>query len=407
MVAPPRGFGVSDRGPVSSPTSDAPLARSGPAVPLQDIRAHNAPFAAALVRAAARVLGSGQYVLGGERSEVAAFEKEVAETYGVAHAIGVSSGTDALLMMLMAAGVGPGDEVITSSFSFFAAAEAIARLHARPVFSDIDPRTFNLDPMDAAKHISPRTKAILPVHLFGRAATTDGLEAICAAKGISILEDAAQAIGATDGRGRCVGAMGRSAALSFFPTKNLGGFGDGGMIVTEDEAFANHVRRLRIHGAEIRNRHTMVGGNFRMDELQAALLRVKLPHLSLWTSARRRIAARYRQTLATTPLGLPPDDVGSVWNQFVVRVPEEGRAALVDHLARRKIESAIYYPTPLHTQPCFAELGYSPDDFPHAKQACREVLALPIYPELTDVQICAVVDAIHDFFTGGGTSGRS
>ncbi len=379
------------------------------AVPAQDLLLHHAPIAGDLQAAALRVLASGRYILpaspspsapssSSPLSEVRAFEDEAAHALGVAHAVGVSSGTDALLAMLMAARVGAGDEVITTPFSFIASAAAIARLGARPVFVDIDPATLTLDPEKAAARIGPRTKAVLIVHLFGRAARTEALASACVARHIPLFEDAAQAIGAVDPAGRRAGTIGSAAALSFFPTKNLGGFGDGGMVITDDPALAAAVRLLRTHGATAKFHHTTIGGNFRLDELQAALLRVKLPHLSAWTQARRRVAASYLEALRDLPLGLPPADAGCVWNQFVVRTPDGCRDDLAAHLADQGISTAVYYPIPLHLQPCFAALGHRPGDFPVAEQAASEVLALPLYPELTDDQIGAVVDAVRGFF---------
>jgi dTDP-4-amino-4,6-dideoxygalactose transaminase len=376
---------------------DGARSASGLPVPLQDLAAHHAPLGAALDAAARRVLRSGRYILD---AEVRAFEEEMAAALGVAHAVGVSSGTDALLAMLGAVGVGPGDEVVTSPFSFVASAGGVARLGARPVFADIDPQTLNLDPRAAVGRVGARTRAVLTVHLFGRLAETAPLEAICAARGVALLEDAAQAIGATDADGRGPGRIGRAAALSFFPSKNLGALGDGGMVLTGDGDLAAAVRRLRAHGAERRFHHPSLGGNYRLDELQAALLRVKLPHLGRWTAARRRAAGAYRAALDGTPLALPPTDAGSVWNQYVVRVPDGRRDALAAHLAARGAATAIYYPEPLHLQPCFADLRHRRGDFPVAERACAEVLALPIYPELTDAQIAAVAAAVRDFFSG-------
>jgi dTDP-4-amino-4,6-dideoxygalactose transaminase len=369
------------------------VSRAG--VPTQNLDAHHAPLFAELQAAATRVLASGKFILGSEAEEVRAFERESAAAFGVECAVGVSSGTDALVAMLMAAGVGAGDEVVTTPFSFFATAGAIARLGARPVFADVEPGTLTLDPDAAAARVGPRTKAVLTAHLFGRIARVGALEEICARHGLPLLEDAAQAVAAEDGNGRLAGSIGRAAALSFFPTKNLGGFGDGGMILTNDRRFAEVTRMLRVHGAARRSHHTLVGGNFRLDELQAALLRVKLPHLPRWTAARRRIAAAYRRALSDTPLESPPADPGCVWNQFVVRVPGGARDALAAYLAARNIATAIHYPEPLHLQPCFAGLGYGRGDFPIAERACEEVLALPIYPELTDVQIGDVSQAIR------------
>jgi dTDP-4-amino-4,6-dideoxygalactose transaminase len=364
----------------------------------QDLDAHHRPIQQQLEAAALRVISSGRYILG---PEVSAFEKEVATQSGVARAVGVSSGTDALLAILMALDIGPGDEVVTTPFTFFATAGAIARLGARPVFADIDPDTLNLDPNQAAQRLGPRTRAVITVHLFGRIADSALLEAACRSRNVPLVEDAAQALDASiegpDGPRR-MGSLGRAAALSFFPSKNLGGFGDGGMVLTNDEPLADRLRTIRTHGAERKYHHSVVGGNFRLDELQAALLRVKLPHVPRWSLERRRVASGYRQLLAETPLGLPPADPGCVWNQFVVRVPEGQRDRLAAHLADQKIATAIYYPEPLHLQPCFRALGHAPGDLPHAERACREALALPIYPELSDEAIERVAAAVKSFF---------
>jgi dTDP-4-amino-4,6-dideoxygalactose transaminase len=298
--------------------------------------------------------------------------------------------------MLLARGIGPGDEVITTPYSFFASAEAIARVGATPVFADIDLATMNLDPERAAQRINRRTRAVLVVHLFGRPARTDRLRDACASAAIPLLEDAAQAIGARVG----------TAALSFFPSKNLGGFGDGGMVITDDEGLAARVRRLRSHGAAEPHRHEAVGGNFRLDELQAALLRVKLPHLEAWTADRRRWAAAYRQRLTGLPITLPPaggdGDVhvndGCVWNQFVIQVAGERRAVLIEHLEQRGISTAVYYPVPLHLQPAFIGLGHRRGDFPQAERASATSLALPIFPGLGEDRVERVAAALADFF---------
>ena len=362
-------------------------------MPFADPAADQAPLAGALTEAAARVIHSGRYILG---PEVESFERELAEACQVRHAIGVSSGTDALLAMLVAAGVGPDDEVVTSPFSFFATAGAIVRAGARPVFADVDPDTLNLDPQAAMARLSPRTKAVLVVHIFGRCAPLAALEVACAARGMALLEDAAQAIGAIAGDGRRVGARTSGAALSFFPTKNLGGLGDGGAVLTDDDGFAATVRRLRVHGAARKNHHVAVGGNFRLDALQAALLRVKLPRLSAATAARRRAAARYRAGLTGTALQLPPEDPGCVWNQFVVRVPAAQRLRLIADLTSAGVATEIYYPTPLHLQPALQHLGYRGGDLPIVERACAEVLALPLYPSLGDAAIDRVVAAVRD-----------
>jgi len=394
-------------GPATAPTPPAASPGSvatGPtsAVPLQDLSAHHEPLLPELAAAAVRVLTSGRFIAGGETE---AFEREVAAALSIPHAVGVSSGTDGLLAALMACGVGPGDEVVTTPFSFFASAGAILRLGATPVFADVDPATLNLDPIAAAARVGPATRAVLVVHLFGRAARLDGLEAACAARDIPIIEDAAQAIGARADLapgGRPVGALGRAAVVSFFPSKNLGGFGDGGMVLTTDADFAARIRVLRVHGATAKNRHEVLGGNFRLDELQAALLRVKLPHLPRWTERRRHIAEHYRQGLARLEaagaIDLPPPDPGSVWNQFVLRVHDRARDPLRQHLASRGIATAVYYPTPLHLQPALAQLGLHAGAFPHAERAAAEALALPIYPELSLVDADRVVAAVAAFF---------
>lgn len=367
-------------------------------IPTSDLAAQHAPLQRALEDAVARVLASNRFILG---EEVAAFEREMTAALGIGHAIGVSSGTDALLALLMAAGVGPGDEVVTTPYSFFATVEAIVRLGARPVFADVDPDTLNLDPDLAAVRIGPRTRAVVVVHLYGRMARTASLASVCAAKEIPLIEDAAQAIGAfgasRSGVNRA-GLLGAGAALSFFPSKNLGGFGDGGMVITGDERVAAQVRLLRNHGAAGKLRHTVVGGNFRLDEMQAGLLRVKLPALETWSAERRRIAARYRERLADLPIRLPPWDDGCVWNQFVVGIPGDRRTALIQHLDQRAIASSIYYPIPLHLQPALAHLGHGPGDFPQAETAARETLALPIFPELGDERLARVAGAVADFF---------
>jgi dTDP-4-amino-4,6-dideoxygalactose transaminase len=373
------------------------------AIPTQDLLAHLAPLSAELNAAAARVIASGRYILG---SEGEAFEKEAAAECGVSHAIALSSGTDALLVLLMALGVGPGDEVVTTPFTFFATAGAIARLGARPVFVDIEPDTLSMDPVRAAAAIGARTRGVVTVHLFGRVARTDGLAQACNRFGIPLLEDAAQSIGAREGAaGSRVGKLGRAATLSFFPAKNLGCLGDGGMVITDDADVARSIRVLRVHGGERRYHHEVVGGNFRLDEIQTAFLRVMLPRLPRWTEQRRLAAARYRSRLAelagkSGTLSLPPDDAGCVWNQFVVQVRDGRRDALAEHLGSQGIATAIYYPVPLHLQRCFAGLGHGPGDFPIAERACQEVLALPIYPEIPPEHIDIVCAEIRTFFLG-------
>lgn len=358
-------------------------------VPLLDLVAQWATIRDEVRPAMDRVCEAQRFVLG---AEVEGIEREIAGLCGVGHGVGVSSGSDALLASLMALGVGPGDEVVTTAFSFFATAGAIARLGARPVFVDIDARTFNLDVAAAAAALGPRTRAVLPVHLFGRFAELGPLlEA-----GVPVVEDAAQAIGARRDDGRVAGSLGLCGCFSFFPSKNLGAFGDGGMVVTDDAAFAARLRLLRQHGSEPRYVHTVVGGNFRLDALQAAVLRAKLPHLQAWTAARRRNAARYAERFAAAGLldrvRLPEDVPGHVYNQYVIRVPDRDRVRAA--LLAEEIGTEIYYPTPLPFQPCFEALGYRQGDFPVAEAAAREVLALPIYPELSEAQQDHVVAAL-------------
>lgn len=370
-------------------------------VPLLDLGAQWATIRDEALAAITRVCDSQRFILG---AEVEAFEREIAAAIGVEHAVGMSSGTDALLAALMALKIGPGDEVITSTYSFFATAGSIARVGARPVLVDIDPVSFNLDPQAVASAVTSRTRAIMPVHLYGQCADMDALGAIAATAGVPIVEDAAQAIGSRIGH-RQAGTFGLSACFSFFPSKNLGAFGDAGMVTTHDAAMAVALRLVRNHGAEQQYFHRIVGGNFRIDALQAAVLRVKAPHLSGWTEGRRRNAARYRQLFADARLadrvGLPTELPGRyhIYNQYVVRVPDRDRVK--EALAARRIGTAIYYPVPFHLQECFAHLGYASGAFPHAEAAARETLALPIYPELTDAQQAAVVSALADALNGG------
>jgi dTDP-4-amino-4,6-dideoxygalactose transaminase len=348
-------------------------------IPFLDLAPQNAPLHGALHDALDGVITSGHFILG---AEVDGFEKELAASLGAAHAVGVSSGTDALLVALMALGVGTGDEVVTTPFSFFATAGAIARLGARPVFADIERSSFNLDPRLVA--VSARTKAIIPVHLFGRPAAP--------VSGAPVIEDAAQSIGAGKLRGL-------AACLSFFPSKNLGAFGDAGAVYTDDAAFADKLRLLRTHGGKPKYVHHVIGGNFRLDALQAAILRVKLPHLASWTAARRANAAAYRALLAGAEIILPEDTPDHIYNQFVIRAPR--RDALREHLTRQQIGTEIYYPLPFHLQPCFRDLGYREGAFPESEAAAKEVLALPIYPGLADEQLARVASAISAFYGVG------
>lgn len=352
-----------------------------------DVRAQLAEVGGELERAVLEVVRGGAYIMG---PEVAQLEAAMAEAIGVRHAIGVSSGTDALLVALMALEVGPGDLVLTSTYSFFATAGAVARLGARPVLLDVDPATLNLDPAALAAwfadHPAERTrvKAIIPVHLFGQCADMAPILALARAHGVAVVEDAAQAIGASCPAGRA-GAMGRLGAFSFFPSKNLGAIGDAGLVTTDDGALAERVRRLRVHGAEPKYHHALVGGNFRLDTIQAAALLVKLPHLARWTAARRERAATYDAGLAdlaaVRPLAVAWGAGDHVYNQYVVRVAGD-RDQLAARLAEGGVATAVFYPVPFHLQECFRWLGHARGDFPHAEAAAAGTLALPIYPQL-------------------------
>jgi len=365
-----------------------------PAIPLLDLGAQYREIGAELEAAVLRVLRSGRYVLG---ETVARFEEAVAEHLGVRHAIGVASGSDALLLALMALEVRPGDEVVTSPFSFFATAAAIVRLGATPVFADIDPEDFGLS--TASIRLTERTRALLPVHLYGQCVDMRTLDAIARRHRLPIVEDAAQAIGASRDGWRV--GDGDLACLSFYPTKNLGAAGDAGLVVTGDDALAARVRRLRTHGAESRYEHLEVGLNSRLDAVQAAVLTVKLKHLDRWNEARRARAAVYdglfRAAGLAGEISLPAVAVGSthVFHQYVIRVPR--REALRAHLAARGIASEVYYPIALHLQPCFASLGYHRGDLPEAERAADEVLALPIYPELERTAQERIVAAVREF----------
>ncbi len=364
-------------------------------VPLLDLSAQWRPLRDEILAAVTRVCDSQRFILG---VEVESLEQELATMLQARHAIGVSSGTDALICALMALEIGPGDEVITSAYSFFATAGSIVRLGARPFLVDIDPATFNLDVDAVRAAVTPRTKAIMPVHLFGQCADMDPLIDTATRADVPIVEDAAQAIGSSY-KSRPVGTLGAVACFSFFPSKNLGAFGDAGLVTATDDGLAERMRLLRNHGAERQYFHRMVGGNFRLDALQAAVLRVKAPHLESWTAGRRRNAARYHTLFEAAGLldrvTLPiesPDGV-HIYNQFVIRVPSRDRVKV--RLADAGIGSAIYYPVPFHLQECFAGLGYREGAFPHAEAAARESLALPIFPELSEAQQVHVVDTIR------------
>jgi dTDP-4-amino-4,6-dideoxygalactose transaminase len=381
-------------------------------VPLLDLPAQFAPLREAVLAEIARVCDAQYFVLG---PDVERFEREVAAYLGVPHAIGVSSGTDAILAALMALGIGPGDEVITPTYSFFATAGCVWRVGARPVFVDVDPATFNVTAGAVEAAMTPRTRAVLPVHLFGQMVEMAPLQSLAARHGIVVIEDACQSIGATEA-GVAAGGIGELGCFSFFPSKNLGAFGDGGLVTARDAALADRVRLMRGHGSRTKYHHELVGGNFRLDALQAAVLRVKLPHLDAWSEGRRRNAERYRQRFAeattragvtvgeASPAPTPPGvivlpaerpGVRHIYNQFVIRTGR--RDELKAHLSAKGIGTEVYYPVPFHLQACFASLGHGVGDFPAAEACAADSLALPIYAELTDAQQQFVVDEIVAF----------
>lgn len=396
-------------------------------VPLLDVNAQNHPLEAELTEAFRRVFRSGMFIMG---PEVEAFERDLEALTGARHALGVSSGTDAILLALMALGIGPGDEVLVPTFTFFATAGCVSRVGATPVFVEACPVCFNLDLEDAARKITPRTKAILPVHLFGQCAEMDGVLALARAHGLKVIEDGAQAIGAGY-KGRGAGTMGEFGTFSFFPSKNLGGFGDGGALVTNDSALAEHAKVLRVHGAKPKYFHHFVGANFRLDPLQAALLRVKVPRYPAYNAGRQANAADYTAKLGALPGVVQADpaccgrpearaqalEAGGarlvlpvavphnehIWNQFTLRVLGEGRReALRDHLVSRRIGCEIYYPVTMDQQVCFADTPpASRAGCEVARQLAREVLSIPVYPELTEAQRDEVVDAIAIFLEAG------
>lgn len=366
-------------------------------VPLLDLKAQYTTIRTEIREAMDRVCESQYFILG---PEVTALEEEVAAFCGARFGIGVSSGTDALLASLMAAGLSSGDEVITTAYSFFATAGSIVRAGATPVFVDIDPQTFNLHSDSVETKVTPRTKAIIPVHLFGRCAEMEPILQVTKKCGLAVIEDAAQAIGARDDAGRQAGRIGHMGCFSFFPSKNLGAFGDGGMVVTDDPKLAEALRVLRVHGGKPKYHHKVVGGNFRLDAIQAAILRIKLKYLTSWTQGRRNNARRYRRLFAEAGLSegvrLPCDSPGHIYNQFVGCFPDRDRLQVF--LKQQGVETEVYYPVPLHAQECFQNLGYRPGDFPEAEAAARESLALPIYPELTEVQQMYIVEKIREFY---------
>ena len=381
-------------------------------VPLLDLKAQYATIKDEIREAVDRVLEGQQFIMG---PEVSALEKAVADYVGARHGIGMSSGTDALLAALMALDVGPGDRVITPAYSFFATAGVIARLHAVPVLVDIDPASYNLSPAALEqvwagldRGTQQRVKAIVPVHLYGQCADMARILDLAGRVNVPVIEDAAQSIGTVYKDGRSAGTLGVMGCLSFFPSKNLGGIGDGGMVVTSDDGLAERLRLLRNHGAKPKYYHKIVGGNFRLDTIQAAVLLVKLRHLDAWHKARQEHADRYRELFRQAGLGgavgLPevvdstPGIRSHIYNQFVIRTPR--RDALREFLTAQGIGTEIYYPVPFHLQECFRDLGHKAGDFPESERAARETLALPVYPELTPEQQAYVVDQIAEFHRG-------
>jgi dTDP-4-amino-4,6-dideoxygalactose transaminase len=375
------------------------------AVPLLDLKAQYLALKSEIDAAIQSVVDSQHFING---PEVTALEEDVAAYCKVDHCISVSSGTDALLVSLMALGIGPGDEVITTPYTFFATAGAIARVGARPVFVDIDRDTFNIRPDLLEAKVTPRTRALIPVHLFGQCADMDPILAVAKKHGLAVIEDAAQAIGA-EYKGRRAGSMGTVGCFSFFPSKNLGAFGDGGAVTTRDTALAGRIRCLRGHGSNPKYYHKMIGGNFRLDTLQAAVLQIKLRHLDTWTALRQQHAVFYDkafQAAGLSELVKTPKVVQSrhIFNQYVVRLPQ--RDAVRDHLKQMQVGTEIYYPVPMHLQECFTYLGHKAGDFPESELAAQETLALPIYPELTPAMQQRVVDAVRSYYQSTGAVSR-
>ncbi len=371
-------------------------------VPLLDLKLQYQSLKPELDAALLRVSASQAFILG---AEVEKFEKNIAQYLGTKYALGVSSGTDALLLALMAIDIQPGDEVIVPTYSFFATAGVVSRLNAIPVFVDVDEKTFNINVKEVESKISKRTKAIIPVHLYGQSADMDALVAAAKKHNVVMIEDGAQAIGVQYKDGTQVGNFGVIGCFSFFPSKNLGAFGDAGLVTTNDDAMYEKLKMLRVHGSKVKYYHPLVGGNFRIDAVQAAVLDVKLPHLDSWSAKRRENATLYRELFAkhSLPVRLPEavyESSGAknhhIYNQFVIRVSR--RDELKKFLAEKNIGSEIYYPVPFHTQECFASLPASKDKFPVSDDAAATSLALPIFPELTHEQIAYVVDSVADFY---------
>ncbi len=375
-------------------TSQLQISSPPDPVPQLDLSAQYAAIGAEIRTAVERVMASQQFVLGREGT---ALEEEIAKLCGVAHGVGVASGTDALILALRACGVRAGDEVLLPPFTFVATGSAVTALGAKPVFVDIRPDTYNVDPAEFERRVTPRTRAVVVVHLYGLAADTDPILAFAKARNLPVIEDNAQAIGASY-KGRRTGSLGDAACLSFYPTKNLGAYGNAGMVVTNSAELAARVRMLRNHGQAAKYLSSEPGWNSRLDEIQAAILRVKLRHLSNWQRARQDHAAEYNRLFSQIPGVMPPlapEGFEHVYHQYTIRI--EPRDALQNFLSERKIGSTVYYPYPLHLQPLYASLGHKAGDFPHAERAAKEVLSLPMYPELRKEQIARVVEAVAEF----------
>lgn len=369
-------------------------------VPLLDTVAQFETIRRDILQAVQNVLESGHYIMG---PAVEKFEQAVAAYCGVKHAVGVANGTDALLLVLDALGIGPGDEVITTPFTFFASAEVISRIGAIPVFVDIEPDSYNMDMAKLEAAITPRTKAIIPVHLFGQPADMDALLDIAGRYGIPVVEDACQAMGSSY-KGRPAGSIGTAGCFSFFPTKNLGGYGDGGMVVTNDDALAERIRILRVHGSKPKYYHRAIGYNSRLDALQAAMLQVKLKHLNDWNWKRRERAAIYSEALRGLPLRLPVErpDRYAIYHLYIVQAAE--RDELMKHLERQGVSSGVYYPVPLHLQEVYAGLGYGAGSLPEAEQAALGTMALPLYPEMSDGEQQYVIAQVQSFYEKRGVN---
>lgn len=363
-------------------------------VPYLDLKAQIRPLRAEIDAAIARAIDNTSFCLG---PDVAQFEKDFAKYCGAEHCVAFNSGTSAEHVGLMLLGVKPGDEVITTPYTFVATSWAISYVGAKPVYVDVDDATMNLDPKLIEKAITKKTKAVLPVHLYGQPFDVDGVREVCQKHGLRLMEDACQAHGAKY-KGKTVGTLGEVSCFSFYPGKNLGAFGEGGALVTNNPEHAKRARSLREHGSTVRYYHDEVGFNYRMEGIQGAVLGIKLKHLAKWTSERQRVAKRYSELLRDTPLQLPtqPGHVESVWHLYVVRHPQ--REELKKHLEANGVGCALHYPLPLHLQKCYAELGHKPGDFPNSEKAASQCLSLPIYPELTEEQILRVVEVVKSFF---------